>query len=94
MQIINILGNHAIQLAQVVQLSDSIMTAVRFGICYCRPELSGKIPVLLSTCLAGKEVLIIKLARVKSIPNSSRASEIGDTRLCTDTGTGEDHDPL
>lgn len=88
-QIIHILSDDAVQLAQLIQFRQSIMGGVGLDI---HQKLGGHhMPHFLTRFHAMEELPDSKIIRVVSLSQPTRAAEIRNARLCAHPGAGEHH---
>jgi hypothetical protein len=92
MQVIDILGDNAVEFAHFLQLRDCQMGAIGFGIGK-QPAFQEDFPLFFPGLGIAQELVDRKIFRIEFCPDTAGAAEIGDTRFGADPGPREYNDP-
>src|SRR5262245_14393920 len=86
MEVVDVLGDDAIEPAETPQSDEGVVTGIGFG--------AAELPVAPAPGLGTDEVLESELARIEAIPDTARAAEVRNSRLRAHAGPREDHGAL
>src|SRR5262244_1517542 len=90
MEVVDVLGDDAIEPAETPQRDEGVVTGIGFGATDHRIDGAAELPVTPAPGLGTDEVLESELARIEAIPDTARAAEVRNSRL----GAREDHGAL
>jgi hypothetical protein len=91
-EIIDVLGDHAVELSEPPQAHQRVMRRVGLGTSDHREGGAPQLPVAAATGLARHEVLEGELAGIEAVPDATRAAEVRDPGFGAHPGSGEGDD--